>query len=92
MNLVPVSTLSFVVNNYSNEMHLAIGKGSGSFEVWKCEISTRKFEQVASTNAHDQVVSLHSFAINLLLNAIYGSDLLICICQSLLGYGFSLVI
>lgn len=58
MNLVPVSTLSFVVNNYSNAMHLAIGKGSGSFEVWKCEISTRKFKQVASTNAHDQVVSL----------------------------------
>ncbi|XP_013608973.1 PREDICTED: uncharacterized protein LOC106315713 [Brassica oleracea var. oleracea] len=57
VNLVPVSTLSFVVNNYSNEMHLAIGKGSGSFEVWKCEISTRKFEQVASTNAHDQVVT-----------------------------------
>ncbi|CDY61852.1 BnaAnng17840D [Brassica napus] len=57
VNLVPVSTLSFVVNNYSDEMRLAIGKGSGSFEVWKCEISTRKFEQVASTNAHDQVVT-----------------------------------
>ncbi|XP_056856802.1 uncharacterized protein LOC108820147 isoform X1 [Raphanus sativus] len=57
VNLVPVSTLSFVVNNYSNAMHLAIGKGSGSFEVWKCEISTRKFKQVASTNAHDQVVT-----------------------------------
>ncbi|CAH8376762.1 unnamed protein product [Eruca vesicaria subsp. sativa] len=57
VNLVPVSTLSFVVNNYSSAMHLAIGKGSGSFEVWKCEISTRKFEQIASTNAHDQVVT-----------------------------------
>lgn len=61
MNPVPVSTLSFVVNNHSNTMHLAIGKGSGSFEVWKSDISTRKFEQVASANAHDQVVSLYSF-------------------------------
>lgn len=60
MNPVPVSTLSFVVNNHSNTMHLAIGKVSGSVEVWKSDISTRKFEQVASTNAHDQVVSLYS--------------------------------
>ncbi|CAA7055993.1 unnamed protein product [Microthlaspi erraticum] len=57
VNLVPVSTLSFVVNKHSNTMHLAIGKGSGSLEVWKSDISTRKFEQVASANAHDQVVT-----------------------------------
>ncbi|KFK34227.1 hypothetical protein AALP_AA5G117300 [Arabis alpina] len=56
-NPVPVSTLSFVVNSHSNAMHLAIGKGSGCFEVWKGEISTGKFEQVATTNAHDQVVT-----------------------------------
>lgn len=93
MNLVPVSTLSFVVNNYSDEMRLAIGKGSGSFEVWKCEISTRKFEQVASTNAHDQVVSLHSFAINHFIECnIWVRSIDIYICQCLLGYGFSLVI
>lgn len=82
MNPVPVSTLSFVVNNHSNAMHLAIGKGSGSLEVWKCEISTRKFEQVASTNAHDQVVSLYSFTINLLQKATYGFDLLIYMSMS----------
>ncbi|AEE78538.1 Transducin/WD40 repeat-like superfamily protein [Arabidopsis thaliana] len=55
VNPVQVSTLSFVVSNHYNAMHLAIGKGSGSFEVWKCEISTRKFEQIVSTNAHNQV-------------------------------------
>ncbi|ESQ45600.1 hypothetical protein EUTSA_v10010115mg [Eutrema salsugineum] len=57
VNPVPVSTLSFVVNNHSNVMHLAIGKGSGSFEVWKCDISTRKFKQIASPMAHVQVVT-----------------------------------
>ncbi|CAA0385264.1 unnamed protein product [Arabidopsis thaliana] len=57
VNPVQVSTLSFVVSNHYNAMHLAIGKGSGSFEVWKCEISTRKFEQIVSTNAHNQVVT-----------------------------------
>ncbi|CAB66419.1 hypothetical protein [Arabidopsis thaliana] len=56
VNPVQVSTLSFVVSNHYNAMHLAIGKGSGSFEVWKCEISTRKFEQIVSTNAHNQVL------------------------------------
>jgi len=66
VNPVQVSTLSFVVSNHYNAMHLAIGKGSGSFEVWKCEISTRKFEQIVSTNAHNQVVSHYSVTLNLL--------------------------
>ncbi|CAN8254842.1 unnamed protein product [Cochlearia groenlandica] len=57
VNPVQVSTLSFVVSKDYNAMHLAIGKGSGSFEVWKCEISTRKYEQIATTNAHGQVVT-----------------------------------
>ncbi|CAH2064653.1 unnamed protein product [Thlaspi arvense] len=57
VNPVPVSMLSFVVNTHSNVMHLAIGKGSGSFEVWKCDISTKKFEQISAPMAHDQVVT-----------------------------------
>ncbi|KAL1203280.1 hypothetical protein V5N11_031874 [Cardamine amara subsp. amara] len=57
VNPVPVSTLSFVVSNHYNAMHLAIGKGSGSFEVWKCKISSRKFEQIVSTKAHAQVIT-----------------------------------
>ncbi|XP_010503597.1 PREDICTED: uncharacterized protein LOC104780763 isoform X2 [Camelina sativa] len=57
VNPVQVSTLSFVLSNHYNVMHLAIGKGSGSFEVWKCELSTRKIKQIISTNAHNHVVT-----------------------------------
>lgn len=66
MNPVPVSALSFVVSKHYNAMHLAVGKGSGSFEVWKCEISSRKFEQIVSTSAHGQVVNHYSITIYLL--------------------------
>ncbi|XP_019101892.1 PREDICTED: uncharacterized protein LOC104791166 [Camelina sativa] len=57
VNPVQVSTLSFVVSNHYNAMHLAIGKGSGSFEVLKYELSTGKIEQIVSINAHNHVVT-----------------------------------
>ncbi|XP_010525571.1 PREDICTED: uncharacterized protein LOC104803340 [Tarenaya hassleriana] len=56
-NPVPISTLSLVVCNHSEAMHLAIGKGSGSFEVWICEISACKFKRIGSCDAHDQVIT-----------------------------------
>ncbi|KAK9293100.1 hypothetical protein L1049_021085 [Liquidambar formosana] len=55
---VPVSVLSVIVPERSlHKMHLAVGKGSGSFEVWICDISTRKFDKVGSYDAHDHVVT-----------------------------------
>lgn len=37
---------------------LAIGKGSGTLEVWICHDLCRKLKSVGSYNAHDQVVYL----------------------------------
>lgn len=38
-------------------MLLAVGKGSGSFEVWICDVSNSKFDKFGSYDAHDNVVS-----------------------------------
>lgn len=59
VNTVPVSVLSLImpIHHSNQRMLLAIGKFSGSFEVWTCDISSQKFERTGSCNAHDQVVS-----------------------------------
>ncbi|XP_017243119.1 uncharacterized protein LOC108215228 isoform X1 [Daucus carota subsp. sativus] len=55
---VPVSTLSLTVPIASAEkILLAVGKGSGALEVWKCDISTRKFHKVGSDDLHGHVVT-----------------------------------
>ena len=38
-------------------MLIAVGKGSGSFEVWVCDIPNGKFDKLGSYDAHDHVVS-----------------------------------
>lgn len=59
VNTVPVSVLSLImpIHHSNQRMLLAIGKFSGSFEVWTCDISSQKFERTGSCNAHDQVVT-----------------------------------
>lgn len=37
-------------------MLLAIGKGSGSFEIWLCDISSKEFNKLGSYDAHDYIV------------------------------------
>jgi hypothetical protein len=39
-------------------MLLAIGKGSGSIEIWICDISYREFDKLGSYDAHYYAVSL----------------------------------
>ncbi|KAL2542343.1 Transducin/WD40 repeat-like superfamily protein [Abeliophyllum distichum] len=54
---ITVSVLSLIVPVQSpQKMPLAIGKGSGTFEVWICDIPTRKFEKVGCYDAHDHIV------------------------------------
>lgn len=55
---VPVSVLTLIVPVQSpQKMFLAVGKGCGSFEVWICDLSIRKFDRIGSYNAHDHVVT-----------------------------------
>ncbi|KAF8379920.1 hypothetical protein HHK36_027385 [Tetracentron sinense] len=54
----PVSVLSLTVPVESvHKMVLAIGKGSGSLEVWICDISSCEFYNAGSYDAHDHVVT-----------------------------------
>jgi len=58
VNAVPVSVLSVTVHaQYPSKILLAIGKVSGSFEIWLCDISSREFDKLGSYCAHDYVVS-----------------------------------
>ncbi|CAK9141586.1 unnamed protein product [Ilex paraguariensis] len=60
---IPVSTLSLNVPVRSRpEMLLAIGKGSGSFDLWICDITTSKFDKAGSYDAHDHIVTGLSWA------------------------------
>lgn len=53
----PISVLTlFVPKNSQGTMLLAIGKGSGSVEVWIGDLCTSKFEKVGCFNAHEQIV------------------------------------
>ncbi|XP_058086991.1 uncharacterized protein LOC131234044 isoform X2 [Magnolia sinica] len=55
---VPVSALSLAVPvNSPDKVLLAIGKGSGSLEVWICFTSSSAFQYAGSYNAHDQGVT-----------------------------------
>lgn len=55
-----VSILALTVPSQSpSKLLLAIGKGSGSFELWTLDMTTNKFEKVGSYNAHDRIVSPH---------------------------------
>ncbi|KAF3662106.1 hypothetical protein FXO38_11359 [Capsicum annuum] len=50
--------VSLTVSGQSpNKMLLAIGKGSGSIEVWTCDILVRRFEKAGSCDAHNHVVT-----------------------------------
>ncbi|KAL7254393.1 hypothetical protein ACSBR1_008731 [Camellia fascicularis] len=57
---VPVSVVSLIVPIQSpQKMHLAVGKGSGSFDVLICDISTtaNKSAKIGSYGAHDHIVT-----------------------------------
>jgi len=59
LNAVPVSVLSVTVHvQYPSKILLAIGKVSGSFEIWLFDISSREFDKLGSYYAHDYVVSV----------------------------------
>ncbi|KAJ8563414.1 hypothetical protein K7X08_031866 [Anisodus acutangulus] len=52
------SVVSLTVSGQSpNKVLLAIGKGSGSIEVWTCDILVRRFEKAGSCDAHNHVVT-----------------------------------
>ncbi|KAJ4952327.1 hypothetical protein NE237_029159 [Protea cynaroides] len=54
----PVSTLSLTLPVHSlYKLQIAIGRGSGSLEVWIFDIFSCKFEHVGSYDAHGQVVT-----------------------------------
>ncbi|KAJ4835891.1 hypothetical protein Tsubulata_006149 [Turnera subulata] len=57
VNSIPVSVLSLVVPPGLQKIFLAVGKGSGSFEAWTCEMSGSKVEKVGSYNGHDCIVT-----------------------------------
>ncbi|XP_014501985.1 uncharacterized protein LOC106762530 isoform X3 [Vigna radiata var. radiata] len=58
LNAVPVSVLSVTVHvQYPSKILLAIGKVSGSFEIWLFDISSREFDKLGSYYAHDYVVT-----------------------------------
>ncbi|PIN22918.1 hypothetical protein CDL12_04355 [Handroanthus impetiginosus] len=53
-----ISVLSLTVPSQSpSRLLLAIGKASGSFEVWDLDCSTNRFEKVGCYNAHDRIVT-----------------------------------
>ncbi|XVF53296.1 hypothetical protein PTKIN_Ptkin05aG0087900 [Pterospermum kingtungense] len=54
---VPISVLSLMPSQSLNKMLLAVGKGSGAFEVWIGDLSLKEFNKVGSYDAHDQVVT-----------------------------------
>ncbi|KAM7463624.1 hypothetical protein LguiA_031745 [Lonicera macranthoides] len=62
---VPISVLSLIVPAQSpGQLLLAVGKGSGSLEVWICDLSAHKFDKAGSYDAHDHIVTGLSWAFN----------------------------
>ncbi|XP_057418381.1 uncharacterized protein LOC130712569 isoform X2 [Lotus japonicus] len=58
VNAIPVSVLSVTVHaQYPSKMLLAIGKGSGSFEIWLCDVSSRVFDKLGSYDSHDCIIT-----------------------------------
>ncbi|XP_054816404.1 uncharacterized protein LOC129316145 isoform X2 [Prosopis cineraria] len=64
VNIAPVSVLSATMPIQSSEMLLAIGKGSGSFEIWLCDLSCNEFHKLGSYDAHDHIVTNLVWAFN----------------------------
>lgn len=59
---MPVSVLSLIVPaQFPHKVLLAIGRGSGSFEVWLYDIKNSNFHKVDSNDVHDLVVSFFSY-------------------------------
>ncbi|KAJ8760793.1 hypothetical protein K2173_021831 [Erythroxylum novogranatense] len=58
INSIPVSVLSIAVPAESPcKIHLAVGKGSGSFEVWTSDLSGCQFDNAGAYDAHDCIVT-----------------------------------
>lgn len=58
VDCVPVSVLSLIVPaQFPHKVLLAIGRGSGSFEVWLYDIKNSNFHKVDSNDVHDLVVT-----------------------------------
>ncbi|CAN1266262.1 hypothetical protein LINPERPRIM_LOCUS12483 [Linum perenne] len=58
VNFVPISALSVLVPAQSvHRMLIAVGKGSGSFEIWTCDTSRFKFEKASCHDAHSYAVT-----------------------------------
>ncbi|RDY03369.1 hypothetical protein CR513_13056, partial [Mucuna pruriens] len=58
VDAVPVSLLSVTVHvQYPSKMLLAMGKVSGSFEIWLFDISSREFDKLGSYDAHNIVIT-----------------------------------
>ncbi|CAN1837619.1 hypothetical protein LINPERHAP1_LOCUS35155 [Linum perenne] len=58
VNFVPISALSVLVPAQSvHRMLIAVGKGSGSFEIWTCDTSSFKFEKAGCHDAHSYAVT-----------------------------------
>ncbi|KAK4764871.1 hypothetical protein SAY86_025961 [Trapa natans] len=61
----PVSVVSLTLTSESQEkMFIAIGKGSGSFEVWMDYKLSGEFQKISSVNAHDHVITGLTWAYN----------------------------
>lgn len=58
VDMIPVSALSVIVPaQFPHIVHLAVGKGSGFFEVWICNISGQKFDKIIPCDGHSQIVT-----------------------------------
>ncbi|VFQ85102.1 unnamed protein product [Cuscuta campestris] len=58
VNFEPVSILSVIVpSDSSGKICLAIGRGSGSIDVWISEMPNNTFKSVGSYNGHDHIVT-----------------------------------
>ncbi|CAI0442594.1 unnamed protein product [Linum tenue] len=56
-NIVPISVLSVVLPSQPvDKMLIAVGKGSGSFEIWTCDTSNFKLDKAGCHDAHDYAV------------------------------------
>ncbi|CAH9078532.1 unnamed protein product [Cuscuta europaea] len=61
----PVSVLSVIVPLDSpSKISLAIGKGSGTVDVWICEMCSSTFKKVGSYRGHDHIVTGLAWAFN----------------------------
>ncbi|KAK4754171.1 hypothetical protein SAY87_002275 [Trapa incisa] len=61
----PVSVVSLTLSSESQEkMFIAIGKGSGSFEVWMDYKLSGEFQKISSVNAHGHVITGLTWAYN----------------------------